>query len=68
MKQSNFEFQGDKYENQMVFQIWYPKDDIRNPDVDKKVKSEPFIGTNLPVYHIAYMAYLNCNLHRNTMT
>ena len=50
MKQSNFEFQGDKYENQMVFQIWYPKDDIRNPDVDKKVKSEPLIGTNLPVY------------------
>jgi len=38
MKQSNFEFQGDKYENQMVFQIWYPKDDIRNPDVDKKMQ------------------------------
>ena len=51
MKQSNFEFKGDKYENQMVFQIWYPKDDIRNPDVDKKVKLlEPLIGTNLPVY------------------
>ena len=39
MKQSNFEFNGDKYENQMVFQIWYPRNDIRNPEVDKKVSS-----------------------------
>jgi len=38
MKQSDFEFKGDKFENQMVFQIWYPKDDIRNPDVDKKMQ------------------------------
>merc|ERR1712227_993971 len=29
---------GDKFENQMVFQIWYPKDDIRNPDKDKKMQ------------------------------
>jgi len=38
MKQGNFEFQGHKYENQMVFQIWYPKDDIRDPDVDGKMQ------------------------------
>jgi len=38
MKQSDFEFKGDKFENQMVFQIWYPKDDIRNPDKDKKMQ------------------------------
>jgi serpin B len=38
MKQSNFEFKGHKYENQMVFQIWYPNDDIRNPEMDKKMQ------------------------------
>ena len=40
MKQSKFDFKGDKFENQMVFQIWYPKADIRDPDVDKKVSSK----------------------------
>merc|ERR1712064_151445 len=27
-----------KFGNQMVFQIWYPKADIRDPDVDKKMQ------------------------------
>ena len=40
MKQANFEFNGDKYDNQMIFQVWYPKEDIRDPDADKKVRSQ----------------------------